>query len=175
MFCLVCVCLLTNMCWMYPKVQYVLREVIGLLNSSNAMAVPPLEFYFVPPQHPRRSFALILTFPKAFTMETLSICEKHPEALTSILAAAPRSLILVLWPISWLRISAHSLLPRLRRLHARSDCIRIDWTPVCGEQGSVVSTQDGSHDRFLRVIQIPDRYPCSCWDWLTSILWCFSM
>lgn len=41
--CLVYMCVHVHKhpCWLYPKVVYVLFEVIGLLNSSNAMAETP--------------------------------------------------------------------------------------------------------------------------------------
>ena len=50
--CLVCVCVcVCSQTGLYPKVVYVLYEVIGLLNSSNA-AAETLEYYFLPPQQP---------------------------------------------------------------------------------------------------------------------------
>lgn len=105
-----------HQCWLYPKVVYVLYWIIGLLNSSNATTETPPRVLFYASSATSllhaSSFALILTFPKTFTMETLSICKKHPEALTSICSSVEKSnsSSLTHFHIKNLRISSHPLL-----------------------------------------------------------------
>lgn len=74
----VCVCSQTGL---YPKVVYVLYEVIGLLNSSNAKA-ETLEYYFSASSATSLLSALSSALVLTFTKDTLSIRKKHPEALT---------------------------------------------------------------------------------------------